>query len=496
MSNHVGKIIRGTGFIFAATFIAALFSYGTRVLVARKLGPEQYGLFASVYTFILFFLFFRDLGLGTALVNYVAKARIEGDFNKIKTALVSVLTLQFLSSSLIGILIIFFSGYLSVHYFKVPESRFILLIMVAYTMTSILYTIPKALLNSFQKNIIFSSMEPAKNLFILLCTLLLFHYNYDGLLAVAIPYAILSVIFFFIYQPFVQKQLHFFKHKIVNLKETTKELLTFGLPLMAADIGGKVIGYTDTLMLTYFVSLTDVGIYNVVLPSALFFIQISRAISAIVFPISTELHYKNDTAKLAKGVSLLHSYCFALIIPLIFTLFAFTGFFLDLFFGSDYVSGALAFRILLVGSMFFILASVNNIIISSMGEPKEVTKIILLSALLNVGLNLFLIPLYGINGAAVSTALAYLLSLIMSTRKLLGTLNVPAPYFLWGKLLLIASIFVMVIFYTTQMLKLNVYVEMVLSALVATLFYVLLLYLFNIIDFRDLKKNLLKVFKK
>ncbi|MDO8510931.1 MAG: oligosaccharide flippase family protein [Nanoarchaeota archaeon] len=495
MSNHVGKIIRGTGFIFAATFIAALFSYATRVVVARKLGPEQYGLFASVYTFILFFLFFRDLGLGTALVNYVTKARIEENYNKIKTAIVSVFGMQLLSSSLIGILIIIFSRYLSVHYFKVPESRIILLILVIYTMTSILYTIPKALLNTFQKTILFSSMEPAKNLFILLSTLLLFHYDF-GIIGAAIPYAILSVIFFFIYQPFVQKKIKFFKHKVVNLKETTKELLSFGLPLMAADIGGKVIGYTDTLMLTYFVSLTDVGIYNVVLPSALFFIQISRAISAIVFPISTELHYKKDTAKLAKGVSLLHSYCFALIIPIIFTLFAFTGFFLDLFFGADYVAGALAFQILLVGSMFFILASVNNIIISSMGEPKQVTKIILLSAILNVGLNFFLIPQFGINGAAVATALAYALSLVLSTRKLLQNLDVPLPFLQWGKLFLIASVFVMMIFYVMRVMHYNLYVEMVLSTLIATLMYILLLYLFNIIDFQDLKKNLLKVFKK
>ena len=495
MANYVGKIIRGTGLMFATTFIAAFFSYGTRVLVARKLGPEQYGLFASVLTFILFFLFFRDLGLGTALVNLVAKARIEENYNKIKTALVSVFLLQFVSSSLIGILIIAFSGYLSEHYFKVPESRIILLILVAYTITSFLYTISKALLNGFQKTIPYSLMEPAKNLFILLFTLILFYYDL-GIFAAAIPYAFVCVVLFFVFQPFVQKQLHFFKHKVQDLKGTTKELLRFGLPLMAADIGGKVIGYTDTLMLTYFGSLTEVGIYNVVLPSALFFIQISRAISAIVFPISTELHYKKDTAKLAKGVSLLHGYCFALIIPLIFTLFAFTGFFLDLFFGAEYVAGATAFRILLVGSMFFILASVNNIIISSMGEPKEVTKIILLSAILNVGLNLFLIPLYGINGAAVATALAYLMSLIMSTIKLLKTLNVPAPYLHWGKLLLTASVFVMVIFYTTQMLNLNIYVEIILSALTATMVYALLLYLFDIIDYADLKKNLLKVFKK
>lgn len=495
MVNYVGKILRGTGLMFAMTFIAALFSYGTRVLVARKLGPEQYGLFASVLTFILFFLFFRDLGLGTALVNFIAKNRVEGNFNKIKTALVSVFCLQFLSSSLIGILMILFSGYLSVHYFKVPESKIILLILIAYTMTSFLYTISKALLNGFQKSIPYSLMEPGKNLFILLLTLLLFRYDY-GILAAAIPYAFVCVVLFFVFQPFVQRELSFFKHKVENVKETTKELLWFGLPLMAADIGGKVIGYTDTLMLTYFGTLAEVGIYNVVLPSALFFIQISRAISAIVFPISTELHYKKDIAKLSKGVTLLHQYCFALIIPLIFALFAFTEHFLVLFFGQEYAAGATAFRILLVGSMFFILASVNNIIISSMGEPKEVTKVILFSAILNVVLNIFFIPLFGIEGAAAATALAYALSMVISTQKLQKSLGTKSPYQQWAKLFITAAIFVVVIMYVSRLLDYNFYVEAVLSTIIASLVYILLLYLFDVIDFIELKKNVLKIFKK
>src|SRR3989344_3878185 len=368
MSNHLGKIIRGAGLILIVNVIASLISYGARVVLARKLGPEEYGLFASVLTFILFFLFFRDLGLGTALVNYIAKARIQEKYDDIKTAVISVFLMQFLSSSVVGILIIIFSGYLSVHYFKVPESKIILLILVMYTMTSFLYTtITKALLNGFQKNVLYSLLEPAKTLFILLFTLLLFHYDY-GILAAAIPYAFVCVVLFIIFQPFVQREFSFFRHKITDLKGTTKELLLFGLPLMAADIGGEVVWYTDTLMLTYYSSLSEVGIYNVILPSALFFTQISRSVSAIIFPISTDLHFKKDMAKLAKGISMLHRYCFALVIPVIFAFVAFADRFLLLFFGQEYVSGAFAFRILLVGCMFFVLTSVNNVILYCMGQ--------------------------------------------------------------------------------------------------------------------------------
>jgi len=495
MATHLGKILRSIGLVFSMTFIAALFSYATRVIVARKLGPEQYGLFSAVLTFILFFLFFRDLGLGSALVNFIAKFRVENKYNEIKTAIVSVFCLQLVSSSIIGILIIIFSGYLSTHYFKVPESKIILLILVVYTMTSFLYVITKMLFNGFQESIPYSLMEPAKNLFILLLTIILFHYNL-GILAAAIPYALVCIVLFVLFQPFIQGKLYFFKHKVVHFKEMSRDLLLFGLPLMAADVGGKIIAYTDTIMLTHFSSLSEVGIYNVVLPTSLFFIHVSRAISAIVFPISTELSFKKDFKNLAKGISLLHKYTLALIIPLIFILFAFADHYLLVFFGKEYVVGTLAFRILLVGSMFFIVASVNNIIISSMGQPKTVTKIILISALLNVVLNLFTIPSFGINGAAIATSSAYLLALILSTHTLIKSVGVPSPYLHWLKLCLSAAVFVMVVFYVTKIFQYSIYVEIILAFVFASLIYVLLLYLFNIIDFTELKITLLKVFKK
>ena len=495
MANHLGKILRSIGLVFSMTFIAALFSYATRVIVARKLGPEQFGLFSAVLTFILFLLFFRDLGLGSALVNFIAKYKVEERYNEIKTAIYATFCMQFLSSALIGIVIIIFSGYLSVHYFKAPESKIILLILVIYTMTSFLFIITKFVLNGFQDMIPYSLMEVGKNLFILLFSVLLLRYNY-GILAAAIPYALVCIVLFFLLLPFIRRNISFSKYKIVHFKEISRDLLWFGLPLMAADIGGKIIAYTDTLMLTYFSSLAEVGIYNVVLPTSLFFIHVSRAISAIVFPISTELSVKNDFKNLAKGISLLHKYTLALVIPLIFILFAFASFYLVLFFGNEYVTGTLAFRILLVGSMFFIVASVNNIIISSMGEPKIVTKIILLSALLNVGLNLFFIPLWGITGAAISTALAYLLILILSTQKLMKSVGVPSPYLHWIKLCLSASVFVMVVFYLSRMLHLTIYLEIIISFLFASLIYILLLYLFNIIDFKELKSISLKIFKR
>ena len=71
MGNYAKKAVYGASIIFFMNILAAVISYITRIVLARELGPYNYGLFYSVFTFVAFFLFFRDLGLNTALVKHI-----------------------------------------------------------------------------------------------------------------------------------------------------------------------------------------------------------------------------------------------------------------------------------------------------------------------------------------------------------------------------------------------------------------------------------------
>jgi hypothetical protein len=63
-----------------------------------------------------------------------------------------------------------------------------------------------------------------------------------------------------------------FKTKVKAIS-VDKELFTYSFPLLFAGIAGLVMGWTwtDTLMLGYFTSSTNVGIYNAALPTAQLF---------------------------------------------------------------------------------------------------------------------------------------------------------------------------------------------------------------------------------
>src|SRR3989344_1036931 len=140
MMSYIKKAGRGIGIIFIMNILAYLIAYFTRLILARKLGPADYGLFYAVFTFVIFFLFFRDLGLNQAMTKYITEFRIRNNYNRIKSAIFAVLGSQVLSSLFFSAIFFLAADFLAIHYFKAPAASVLLKLMVAYTIFSISFT--------------------------------------------------------------------------------------------------------------------------------------------------------------------------------------------------------------------------------------------------------------------------------------------------------------------------------------------------------------------
>jgi O-antigen/teichoic acid export membrane protein len=273
-----------------------------------------------------------------------------------------------------------------------------------------------------------------------------------------------------------------------DFKPITKQLFIFGIPVLVTNVGGKVIGYIDTLILTNFRTLTEVGIYNVILPSAMLFLYFGISVSAVAFPLVSELWAKKDKTRLSDGLKLIHKYAFVGTIPLVFTVFAFSSLFINFFFGKQYTQGALALQILLIGILFYIVAGINNNIIAGIGKPKAVTKIILFAAAINLIANLILIPFFGIEGAAFATTLSYFVALVLSTKKVTEYLEVDFPKAIWVKIVFSGIIFAVIISYLKDVLVMNPWIELIISASAAFLIYLIIIFLLDIINIDEIIK--------
>lgn len=484
--SYTRRAVRGTIIVFTISILAAFIGYLIRMVLARNLTPAEYGLFFSVFTLISLLASFKSLGLGEALVKYIPEFVVKRKLALIKNSIFLVIGFNLLSSLILSAVLFISSGYLAVHYFKDSLAVPVLSIFIIIFILAIFKDTLRNLFNAFQRMVPFSLMYLMENLLILIFILIFFAFGFkifSPLFAYVAAYLLLFIIFF----PFFLKIYPLFKYKFKFSKELSKTLFKFGIPVMIGGVGGIILLYTDTLVLTYFRPLSEVGIYNAVVPTAMLLNFFSMAVSQVIFPMVSELWAKKLNSHVSYGAYLLQKYSFAVIIPVALVIFSFPQITLRLLFGEAYVSGALALQLLVVGLVFFVVAGINMAILSGIGKPGTSTKILLIGALVNLITNFYFIPRWGMVGAAITSLFSYFLIMVLSVVYLKRFVELKVPLLSWVKTLFASILFILIIFVLKKFLETNVYMEAVICILISSLIYLFLVWILKVIDIKEIK---------
>ena len=486
MADTGKRIIKGASYFFIFSILAAIAGYGLRFILARNLSVEDFGLFYAVFSFVLFFSLFKDLGMGSALAKFVAEYKAKKQFDHVKSLFVYISGMQLISVLLFALVIFFLRGFLAENYFHEARAVSLLVVILGWF---ILITIQDAILFMFYglQNFLIYSMRDFLKSFMPLIFVLLFLFFGFNYLSPAYSYLFASICIIIVLLPILLKQFNFSKHKLVVPKPLMKKIFAFSIPVMLTTVGGMIMGYTDTIFLTLFRSLKEVGIYNVVLPTTLLFLIFGKSIAQVMFPISSELWAKKKKKEMGIYMGLMYKYVYLVAMPFALTLIIFSDLFLKFFFGPEYLPGSLALKILLIGSLVYSVADVNNTTMAGIGKPKIVTQIILAGAVLNIILNLLLIPLYGITGAALASAISYVLVFVFGLWKTTKTISIKIPFWNWLKILFSGGIFVLVSLLLRQVLFLNPWLELIVFSTISFLVYLILVLLLKVISIKEIK---------
>jgi O-antigen/teichoic acid export membrane protein len=496
MEDNTAKIIGGSSFIFIIGILSAIIALITRVVLARNLTLEEFGLFYAVFVFVSFFALFRNFGLGAALIKHVPEYRVKEKFDLVKSTVIVTGVWRIAISLVLAFVFFAFSDFLAVKYFHTLSASIILKLLSIFFFLSVFIDMTRNLFEAFQKPFWFPFVDFAKNAFVFVFVLLFLSFGF-GILSPVFAYIIMALIVPLLFLPVLLRVFNFSKYKLIFSKRFGKKLFFFGLPFVFVSISAIVISQVDTLLLTYFRSLGEVAVYNVVLPLSMILLQFSSALAVILFPMCSELWAKGEKENLVKIINSIYKYSYAIIIPLGLVVFAFTPLILESFFGREYVQGALAMRILLMGVILYTIANVNQYVLAGIGKPKITAKIVGIVALFNFSGNLILIPYYGIVGAAIMTTLSYALALVLSLKYLHKYIELKIDYTSWVKMFFAGVLTVFMFYSLCSLFSFRLWVEFCLFGLVAIIFYVTLLLIFKIISFKELKLtlNLVKLFK-
>jgi len=157
-------------------------------------------------------------------------------------------------------------------------------------------------------------------------------------------------------------------------------------------------------------SSEDVGIYRVVAASVLMINFGKQAIVSVVSPFFSRMYAKSEMQSLQALVTKSNQVVFLLSLPA-FLVFLLAGeAMLGLIFGEEFSAGYVPLVILSLGYVFGMTIGSVSALLNMTGHEKYTAISVGMSAVLNIVLNLLLIPVWGIAGAATAMAVSMVIS--------------------------------------------------------------------------------------
>lgn len=384
------------------------------MFLARSLTVAEYGLFYAVFALISFFILFRDLGLGSALVKYIPEFAVRKQHAEIKSSIASALLVQAAFGFIVSAALFILSDHIALLIFRTLDASLPLRILSTWFFVAILYTLMQVTFQGFQNMPAYASINFFNLLLILLLAVFFVGFLGLGVGGVAFAYLIAAaVVGLFSLTFFIKRYRRVFQEKASVTKPLLKKLLVFALPIFIGGLGGLIIAYTDTIMITIFRTLPEVGFYQAAQPTARVLWYFPTALTVVFFPMISELWVKRERKLIGGALHFLTKFSFILIMPAAFIFIAFPEIVINLLFGPRYLAGAMALQILGVVAIIYAPYVILAYAVSGIGRPVVITKVVSFMACLNLVGNLALIPRYGIEGAAVATLVSHLIGLAL-----------------------------------------------------------------------------------
>lgn len=409
IDRNLGILAKSSMIVFVGIFLSKLFTYLYRIIIARYYGPEVYGLFSLAIMVVGFFIAFASLGLIEGLVRFIPIYRAKEEKNKIsyliKTSRIILLVSGIFSAAALWIL----SDFISIGIFHEPKlsiflKTFSILIPINIFMGfyfSILRSYEKISAYSFGMNILQSASKLSFiGIFILLGVSTSKTISFSYILAIFI-----SLIFAYFYSKI--KLSKNFMESTSTSKTEKKDILTkllfYSWPLVLFSIIGSIMFWVDTILIGYFENAYLVGIYNAAVPIAALLVISQEVFVQMFFPMITREMYAKKIQTVRELSKQVTKWICIINIPVLIIILLFPEILINFFFGAEYIFAKNSLRFLALGQSIYAITIVSNNLLLSRGKSKLILGNIIIVSIINFSLNYFLIPIYGITGAAFST---------------------------------------------------------------------------------------------
>ena len=393
------KEAKNASWIIGARVVQMVLSLLVSMLSARLLGPSNYGLVNYGITYTTFFMSLCTLGINSVIVkNFVDYPEEKGK------AIGTAIGLRLMSSTLSIGIIVLISCFLDR---GEPETIIVValcavcLVFHAFDIIAFYF---QSLYQSKYSSIVALIGYIAASAYKIVLLLLGKSVRWFAL-ATSVDYIVIAILLLSVYKWKGGPKLSFSWKK-------ARELLSKSYHYILSGAMVAIYGQVDKLMLKHMVDKTAVGYYSIAVSVSNMWVFVLAAIIDSMYPTILQL-YKEDKKQFERKNRQLYGIVFYVSIGVSTILTVFGRFAILILYGKDYLPSSGALAVVTWYTAFSYLGVARNAWLVCENKQKYLKYTYAAAAVLNVVLNLLLIPLWGAMGAGLASLITQLFTSIV-----------------------------------------------------------------------------------
>lgn len=390
------NVIKNASWVIISKIFQAILQLLILMLVARYLGPADFGIISYAISLVVFVTPLAFLGLNNTLVHEII-SNSENEGSVLGTSII----LSVISSFFCGVLVFLFVLYSNSGEIKVLiVCALYSLVLIFQALELFKYWFQARLLSKYTSiiSLLAYIIVAAYNAWLIVMEKNIYWFSVSNVLV----FMMISISLLVFYFRLGGERLSFSIKVARGLWLKAKHFI---LPSVMVAIYAQ----SDRVMIQQIIGDEGVGLYSAALSAAsmasFLFVAIIDSFRPLIFNYyeKSKLKFEYYLKKIYSIVIYL-SLCQAVLISF------FSESIINILFGEAFLSADDTLVIICWYIMFSFLGSVRNIWILSNGLEKYLFMINLIGALFNVILNFILIPLYGIEGAAIASLITQIIT--------------------------------------------------------------------------------------
>lgn len=397
------ELLKGAGIVLSGRLVGRGLGFLSHFLFARLLGPTHYGVFLLSVALFNFVAMLSDLGLRTGVLREVAAAEGRRDQAMVGSTILSAGILAAGASLVAAGALLVMRGW-AASFFKAPDLGWLLPLFALSLPFATAGAIFMSGLQALRRMEALSTLQYVLDPSLRIVTFIGLFFLGWRLFAAGASHLLASVavsLFAFLWLSSSFRLVA----PPMSTRFQPRRLLTFSLPLLMSNVVGFILQWADSLFLGYYMTSLDVGLYGAASRLAGLGGMFLLAISTIFAPKIYSLYGQGKLEEVGRLYQ--HSTRWVLMCvmpPFFFTVLNREP--LLALFGSQFDKASHALIILAAAYLVMTGTGPAGDVVLMTGRSQAILYASAASGILGVGLNAYLIPRFGLIGAALATGLA------------------------------------------------------------------------------------------